>query len=153
MTNTAERPRTDTATRVILAAPHVLFRACIDPEMLASWRAPDGMIAQITNLRSGTGGGYHIALAEGEATGALTRFAADIRFLELTPEEQIVEQVHFLTNDPNFAAPMTVTIVFKPVIDGTKVTIAASDVPEAIDAGAHEAALAASLRKLALLTE
>jgi len=150
--------RTDSASRVILATPKALFRAFVDPEMLASWRAPEGMTARIERFNPTIGGGYRILLTyagTGPAVGKTSprEDIADVRFRELDPEHRIVEEVQFHSSDPGFAAPMTITTLFEPVRDGTKVTFTATDVPAAIDAKDHQAGMASSLRNLALLTE
>ncbi|WP_447725506.1 SRPBCC domain-containing protein [Sphingomonas koreensis] len=158
MTNGTGAGRTDSASRVILATPKTLFWAFVDPEMLASWRAPEGMTARIERFNPAIGGGYRIVLTydgNGSALGKTSpgEDIADVRFLELDPERRIVEEVQFRSSDPGFAAPMTITTAFEPVRDGTKVTYTASDVPAAIRAEDHEAGMASSLRNLALLTE
>jgi conjugative transfer pilus assembly protein TraH len=54
---------------VILASPRSLFRAFRDPEMLASWRAPEGMTARIERFDPRIGGGYRVVLTYAEDTG------------------------------------------------------------------------------------
>ena len=156
--NQASRDRVDSASRVILAAPRVLFRAFVDPEMLASWRAPEGMTARIERFDPRIGGGYRIILhyppdqAGDHGKTAPGEDVADVRFLELG-DEQIIEEVRFVSSNPALADPMTLTTSFEAVIDGTKVTTAARGVPDAIRPEDHQAGIASSLRKLAQLTE
>lgn len=158
VTSDADTGRIDSASRVILASPKALFRAFIDPEMLASWRAPEGMTARIERFNAAVGGGYRIVLAYAGDTSDRGKSTpsediAQIVFIELDPERRIVEQVNFVSDDPAFAKKMTITTSFEPVVDGTKVTFAARDVPEAIRSEDHKAGMASSLRNLALLTE
>lgn len=77
----------------------------------------------------------------------------DVRFVDLAPDEQIIEEVRFVSDDPDFAVPMTLTTRFEPVVDGTKVTVAARSVPAAISPEDHQVGIASSLRNLARLTE
>jgi uncharacterized protein YndB with AHSA1/START domain len=155
----AGNERLDSASRVILAPPRTLFRAFVDREMLASWRAPDGMSARIERFDPRIGGGYRIVLSylggNGEVHGKTSpgKDVCDVRFLELAPDHQIIEEVRFVSDDPAFAEPMTLTTRFEPVIDGTKVTVTARDVPAAISPEDHQAGIASSLRNLARLTE
>lgn len=155
----ADSRRADSASRVILASPRILFRAFLDREMLASWRAPDGMTARIERFDPRIGGGYRIILSHGSANGeahgktAPGKDVCDVRFLELAPDDQIIEEVRFVSDDPGFAAPMTLTTRFEPVRDGTKVTITARGVPDAISPDDHQTGMASSLRNLARLTE
>jgi uncharacterized protein YndB with AHSA1/START domain len=155
-----EKPlgRTDSATRVILASGRSLFRAFVDREMLASWRAPDGMHARIERFDPRIGGGYRIVLTYADGGAAQSGKAsasediAEVRFLELD-ETRIVEEIRFASEDPRLSLPMTLTTSFEPLADGTKVTMAATGVPDAIDAEAHRTGIAQALRNLARLTE
>lgn len=144
----AAQERIDSASRVILASPRTLFRAFVDPEMLASWRASDGMAARIERFDPRIGGGYRITLSD----AAEAEDVADVRFLDLG-EDRIVEQIKFASSAPEFAGPMTMSTSFEPVVDGTKVTIAARGVPARVSPDDHQAILASSLRNLARLTE
>jgi hypothetical protein len=58
-----------------------------------------------------------------------------------------------VSKDPNLAGSMTLTTLFEPDRDGTKVTLQARGAPSFIDAQEQGEILAASLRRLALLTE
>jgi uncharacterized protein YndB with AHSA1/START domain len=42
-----ERTRTDIASRVIKASPQGLYRALLNPEAVASWQPPKGMMCRI----------------------------------------------------------------------------------------------------------
>lgn len=153
----AIQDRIDTATRVILASPRSLFRAFVDEEMLQSWRPPDGMTARIERFDPRVGGGYRMVLTHAEGSDAQGTTNAredvvDVSFVELT-DTQIIESVRFQSVDPAYAEPMTLTTRFEPVVDGTKVTFAASEVPATIDAEDHKTGMASALRHLARLTE
>jgi uncharacterized protein YndB with AHSA1/START domain len=144
------------ASRVILASPRNLFRAFIDPEMLASWRAPQGMSATLSAFDPRAGGGYRMVLRypePGRGKTAPDSDSVEVRFAELVAEERIVELVKFRSDDPAFDREMRLTTTFAPVADGTRVTMVADHVPPGIEQADHEAGMASSLRKLALLTE
>ena len=150
--------RVDRASRVILASPRTLFRAFVDPEMLASWRAPEGMTARVEGMEPRVGGGYRIVLTYAEGSSARGKSSAhedvaEVRFVELMPEERIVEAVRFVSDDPAHAGTMHLTTSFDAVADGTKVTMAATGVPLVIAPEDHQSGMASSLRNLALLTE
>ncbi|MGG3281341.1 SRPBCC domain-containing protein [Paenibacillus solani] len=55
------------------------------------------------------------------------------RFLNLVPDEQIVQLIEFESNDPMFAGEMTMTWTFAIVQDGTEVTIVYENVPKEYD--------------------
>lgn len=150
--------RVDTASRMILATPRTLFRAFLDAEMLASWRAPEGMTARIVGFKPGIGGGYRIVLTYDDADASQGKSSAredvaDVRFRELVPDERIIEEVRFVSEDPRLAAPMTITTSIEPVTGGTKVTFSARSVPDVIDPEDHKTGMASALRNLARLTE
>jgi uncharacterized protein YndB with AHSA1/START domain len=159
MTTQPESQRTDTVSRVILASPRTLYRAHLDREMMANWRAPDGMRAEILAFDGRLGGGYRIALhylaaADGDlgkSGPGIDRFEGD--FVELVPDEKIVERVRFESDDPAFAEPMTIVTTLRAVRDGTKVTVECTDVPPAISVYDHLEGMSSSLRNLAFLTE
>ena len=77
----------------------------------------------------------------------------EVRFLELTAEERIVEEVHFISTDPAFEDPMILTTLLESARDGTKVTLKAENVPTAISAEDDREGMQSSLRLLARLTE
>jgi uncharacterized protein YndB with AHSA1/START domain len=151
--------RVDSASRVIMASPRTLFRAFLDAEMMANWRAPDGMTARLLAFDPRIGGGYRMVLAydgaDGESHGK-TRPGEDemlVAFQELLPDSRIVEAIRFLSDDAAFAGVMTLTTLIEKMLDGTKVTFRAEGVPTGIAPEDHQAGMAASLRNLARLTE
>lgn len=159
MSKPSSRTRIDSASRVILAPPRTLFRAFIDAEAMAAWRAPDGMTARILAFDPRVGGGYRMLLRHDAPTSPVegkTRPGEDeveVRFVELLAHERIIEDVTFLSDDPAFAGTMTLTTLFQPDRDGTKVTLEATGVPPGIAPEDHRLGMAASLRNLARLTE
>lgn len=149
-----------TSTRTILAAPRAIYRAFLDAETVASWRPPKGMTAKIFRFDPRVGGGYRMAFIYDDASAGRGKTAdhADIfegRFIELIPEEKIVEAVDFESADPDFAGTMTMTITttLTPVRDGTKVTFMAENVPAGISAADHKAGMESTLKNLANLLE
>lgn len=146
------------ASRVILASPRTLFRAFVDPQMMVSWRAPDGMSATIGAFDPRVGGGYTMTLTYSERTDGSGKTTADsdivhVGFAELVAEERVVELVRFESDDPAFSGEMRLTTSFASVADGTRVTMTADQIPTGIGKVEHEAGMAASLKKLALLAE
>jgi uncharacterized protein YndB with AHSA1/START domain len=159
MTTPRESLRTDTVSRVILASTRMLYRAHLDPEMMANWRTPEGMRGEILAFDGRLGGGYRMALhyqslpegARGKSGPSIDRFSGV--FEELIPDEKIVERVQFETDDPAFAQPMVITTSLRSVIGGTKITVACSNVSSAISQDDHIKGLTGALRNLAMLTE
>lgn len=75
------------------------------------------------------------------------------RFLELIPDERIVELVEFESDDPAFAGAMTVITTLASVSSGTRVTIVCENVPSGIPASDHQAGITSTLKNLATFTE
>ncbi len=148
---------THTASRVIVATPRAIFRAHIDPEVLIKWRAPAGMTARLTEFSARAGGGYRMELRYPQGTGR-GKSTADsdivrVRFVELEPDELIVEAAEFESDDAANSGTMTITTRLTPINGGTKVTVTATDVPVGISEDDHRKGMESSLKNLALLLE
>lgn len=87
----------------------------------------------------------------GKTTPDSDRFEG--RFIELLPDEKIVETVEFESDDPAFAGTMTITTTFAPVTGGTKVTFLAENAPAGISAAEHKAGMDSTLKNLANFIE
>lgn len=151
-------PRTHTASRTIVAPPRAIFRAFLDAEALASWRAPKGMTAKILAFDPRVGGSYRMTFVyseteRGRGKSTENTDVVEARFIELIPNEKIVEAVEFESADPAFAGTMTMTTIFTAVANGTKVTFTAENVPMGISEVDHRAGMDSSLKNLANLVE
>ena len=145
------------ASRIILATPRAIFRAHVDPEVLVKWRAPAGMSARLTEFDARPGGGYRMELRymDGAGRGKSTADSdiVRVRFVDLIPDDLIVEAAEFESDDPANTGVMTITTRLTPVSGGTKVVVTAEDVPVSISVGDHRKGMESSLRNLALLLE
>lgn len=147
---------THTASRIILASARAIFRAFVDPEVLAKWRAPAGVTGRVSNFDPRVGGGYRMKLtylAEGEGKTDGRNDVVSVRFLELLPDETIIEAVTFESEQPEFAGKMTLTTSLRPVTDGVRVTFVAEDVPHGISEADHQRGMNSALNNLATLLE
>jgi uncharacterized protein YndB with AHSA1/START domain len=159
MATSSDDTRIDAASRVILAPPRAIFRAMIDAESVASWRPPAGMSARVEVFDARVGGGYRMAfIHDHPAPGVIGKTSAreDLftgRFVELLAYERIVEEVEFQSDDPAFAGVMRVTTTLAEIADGTRVTIAAENVPPGIGAEDHAKGMASTLHNLAAFIE
>jgi uncharacterized protein YndB with AHSA1/START domain len=151
--------RIDSASRIIRASPHVLYRTLIDPEALVSWRPPEGMTGEMLAFDGREGGRYRMSLTytgAGHEVRGKTSEHADVvegRFLELVPDRRVVEVVEFDSDDPAFAGAMTITTALAVVPGGTEVTIRCENVPDGIRPDDHLEGLASTLANLAAFTE
>jgi len=138
--------------RVILASPRAIFRAFVDPEVLAKWRAPAGMTMRIGTFDPRVGGGYRAELAEIDMAAAATPARLDVRFLEMLPDERIVETIRFDGLPLPPAAPVTLTAALTPVAGGTKVSLRAENVADECPIS-DQARMDGALKALATLLE
>ncbi len=77
----------------------------------------------------------------------------EARFVDIVPNERVVQAVDFVSSDPAFAGTMTMTWAVTAVDGGTRVDITADDVPDGISAEDHEVGLRSSLANLATYVE
>ncbi|SEE57285.1 Uncharacterized conserved protein YndB, AHSA1/START domain [Rhizobiales bacterium GAS191] len=159
MTNAPGKKRTDSASRVIRASPRTIYRALLDPAAVASWRPPDGMEGQIYAFDPREGGTFRMSFAYTDADHTVrgkTSEHADMfqgRFLELVPDERVVELVEFESDDPAFAGAMTIITTLAAVSGGTEVTILCENVPSGIRPSDHQTGMMSTLKNLAAFTE
>ncbi len=146
--------RTDTASRVIAAAPEAVYAALVDPDALTAWLPPDGMSGRFERFDARPGGSYRLVLTYADASTARGKSTAnsdivEARFVELVPGVRLVQAVDFVSDDPANAGTMTMTWELTPIDTGTRVDIRAEGVPAGISAEDHAAGLASSLANLA----
>ncbi|MFN2506652.1 MAG: SRPBCC family protein [Acidimicrobiales bacterium] len=146
--------RTDVASRVIAAPPAQVFAALLDRDALMAWLPPRGMTARFERFDPRPGGSYRLVLTYADASGASGKAAPDsdvveVRYVDIVPDQRVVQAVDFVSDDPAFAGTMTMTWEVTAVEGGTRVDIVADDVPDAISAEDHARGLASSLANLA----
>ena len=146
--------RTDSASVVIGAPAAAVFAALVDREALLAWLPPEGMTARFEHFDPRPGGSYRLVLTYDDASDAPGKASADsdvveARFVEIVPDQRVVQAVDFVADDPAFAGTMTMTWEVTAVDGGTRVDITATDVPAGISAEDHATGLASSLANLA----
>jgi uncharacterized protein YndB with AHSA1/START domain len=151
MSGHGSHERIDTASLVVTAAPAAVFSAFEDADALMAWLPPGGMHGRALEYTFRPGGAYAIELTYPDATPGKTSANADVsrgRFLVIDPPARLVQSVTFESDDAAFAGEMTMTWTFEPVDQGTRVTVAATNVPPGITAEDHAEGLAGSLENL-----
>jgi uncharacterized protein YndB with AHSA1/START domain len=151
-------PRTDRASRVIAAPPTEVFAALVDRDAVAAWLPPDGMTGTFERFDPRSGGSYRLVLTYADASRAAGKTTADsdivdVRYVDIVSDVRVVQAVDFVSDDPAFAGTMTMTWEVTAVDGGTRVDIAADNVPDGISAEDHATGLAASLSNLAEYVE
>ena len=150
--------RTDTASRVIDAEKSRVFAALVDPDQLLEWLPPRGMTGRFEEFDPLPGGSYRLVLTYEEGSPGTGKATADsdvveARFIDVVPDQRVVQAMQFVSDDPAFAGTMTMTWEVAERREGTQVSIRAVDVPAGISAEDHAAGLASSLANLAACLE
>jgi uncharacterized protein YndB with AHSA1/START domain len=150
------------ATRMSLRvdAPRArVYRALIDARAVATWMVPDGMTSEVHAFDPREGGGFRISLTHSAPTGAgKTSAQTDTfhgRFVQLVPDEQVVEVVEFETADPALRGEMTVSFTLADAEGGRATDVVAEHdrLPPGLSAVDNETGWRMSLAKLAALVE
>ncbi len=146
-------------SRIIKAPRRAVYKACLDPDAVASWRVPDNMTAHVYVFDPREGGTYRMSLTyrdPKQSPGGKTSEDTDTfqgRFVELVPDEKIVEAIEFDSRDPAFAGEMKMTTRLVDADGGTEITILCQDLPPGIRPEDNEEGTRQALQKLAALLE
>lgn len=149
-----------TTTRVsrhIKAPRERVYRALVDPLAIAKWKVPDGMRCQVHAFDARESGTFRISLTYQTTHGAgKTTAHTDTYhgcFVELVPNERVVELDEFETNDPAFAGEMRITITLAEEDSGTELVATHENVPPGVSPEDNELGWRMALAKLAALLE
>lgn len=104
------------------------------------------------------GGSYRLVLtykdpAQGAGKATQDTDVVEARFVDIVPGVRVVQEVDFVSDDPDFAGTMTMTWELVPDGRGTRVEMSADDVPAGIAPEDHAAGMESSLANLAELVE
>ncbi|MEO3780175.1 SRPBCC family protein [Micromonospora sp. B11E3] len=145
------------SSRRIRAPRHLVYRALLDADAIARWRVPDGMSSQVHEFDPREGGSFRVSLTydTGDGTGKSGAHTDTYRgrFRKLVPDEQVVEELEFETDDPALRAVMTMTTTLTDADGGTEVLIVHEGIPDAIPAADNESGTRMALANLARLVE
>ena len=134
-----------------------VYRALLDANAVAKWRVPTGMRGEFHAFEAREGGAFRVSLTYEAPTGTGKSEAhTDTyhgRFVELVPDERVVEVVEFETDDPRLRGEMTMTTELTEVDGGTEVVIVHEGVPDAVPAADNETGTRMALDNLARLVE
>jgi uncharacterized protein YndB with AHSA1/START domain len=145
--------------KIIKAPGKAVYQACLDPDAVAAWRAPDNMKGHMHLFDARAGGTFRMSLIYQDpehSPGGKTAEDTDTfhgRFVELIPDEKIVEAIEFESHDPRFAGVMRITMSFADTDEGTEITVLCEDIPAGIRPEDNEMGCKSSLQNLASLIE
>jgi uncharacterized protein YndB with AHSA1/START domain len=146
-----------TATQLVRAPRSAVYAALLDPRATATWRVPDDMIARVAEWEPVQGGRFRVSLTyraedrTGKTEGATDTYSG--HFVRLVPDEQVVEQLEFETDDPDLAGAMTMTWTLTEVEGGTEVDLLHEGLPDVVPPEDNATGTRMSLTKLAAYVE
>jgi uncharacterized protein YndB with AHSA1/START domain len=143
--------------RHVNAPRSAVYRALLDADAVAAWRAPDDMTAQVHTFDAREGGTFRVSLTYEAPTGTGKSGAhTDTyhgHFARLVADEQVVEVIEFESADAAFHGTMTMTTTLTDAGGGTEVVVTHDGLPDAVPAEDDETGTRMSLAKLAALVE
>jgi len=132
-----------------------VYQAFVDPDELLAWLPPAEMTCLMHAFDARVGGGYQMSLFYApdeqsfQGKSAELEDRVNVRFVELTRPERIVEVVTFDSDDPAFAGEMTLTVMLAEVADGTEITMLFENIPPGIRPEDNQVGADLSLGQLA----
>ena len=147
-----------TRIRRRIAAPRAaVYSALVDARAVTTWMVPDGMTSQVHTFDARDGGAFRISLTYDEPTGTgKTTAHTDTyngRFVELVPNERVVQVVEFETTDPAMRGEMTITLTLADADGGTDLLAVHDRLPPGLSPADNDTGWRISLDKLAALVE
>jgi uncharacterized protein YndB with AHSA1/START domain len=147
-----------TSVRHRINAPREkVYQALIDPQAISRWMVPTGMTSQVHAFEAREGGSLRVSLTYDAPTGTgKSTPHTDTyhgRFIELVPNERVVEVVEFETADPAMSGEMTITMSLSDVDGGTEIVAVHDDLPPGLSSEDNEAGWRSSLAKLTAYVE
>jgi uncharacterized protein YndB with AHSA1/START domain len=118
---------------------------------------PTGMTSHVHAFDGRQGGTFRISLtydaptAVGKTSGHIDTFHG--RFVQLVPNERVVEVVEFETADLELRGEMTITMTLADADGGAEVLAVHEGLPPGLSTAHNEAGWRSSLAKLAALVE
>jgi uncharacterized protein YndB with AHSA1/START domain len=150
-TTTQKTPDALRITRVFKAPPKRVYQAYLDPDAMAKWQPPHGFTGHVHEQDLRVGGKYRMSFSTIDR-GWTHYFGGE--YLELVPYERVVTTDRF--EDPALKdIEMKVTATFRPVPEGTELTIVQEGIeklPPEMSGGAPEG-WTQSMENLARLVE
>ena len=134
-----------------------VYGALIDADAIAKWKVPDGMTSRVHAFDGREGGTFRISLTY-DAPNAIGKTVAQTdtyhgRFVQLVPNERVVEIDEFETSDSALRGEMRITITLADADGGTEIVAVHDGLPPGVSTADNEAGWRMALTKLAALVE
>lgn len=159
MTSPSGTGRSTQVSQLVKAPRAIVYQAFVKPDAVAAWLAPDTMRGNMLAFDPRTGGEFRMSLTymdQSDSPRGKTSEDTDTfqgKFVELIPNEKIVQSVEFESEQPEFAGEMKITWSLVDANGGTEVTVLFEDIPPGIRLEDNELGSRQSLRKLAAFVE
>ena len=140
--------RTVRLHRVLRAKPEKVYRAFLEAGAMAKWIPPYGFTCTVHHMEARVGGTFRMSF-HNFSSGNGHSFGGE--YLELVPHERIRYTDEF--EDPNLPGVLEVTVLLKPVLCGTELSITQSGIPDVIPLEMCYLGWQESLTQLAMLVE
>jgi uncharacterized protein YndB with AHSA1/START domain len=134
-----------------------VYRAFLDASDVQRWMVPTGMSSHVHEFDGRVGGAFRVSLTydapepAGKSSAHTDTYHG--RFVELVPNERIVEVLEFETDNPELQGEMTMTITLADSQGGTELVAAHEGLPKGLSPADNELGWRISLDKLAALLE
>jgi uncharacterized protein YndB with AHSA1/START domain len=144
-------------TRRLAAPRSTVYEALVDPQLVASWKVPAGMTAEVHVFEVREDGPIRVSLtytdpsALGKTTARTDTYRG--RFVEVRPYERLVEVDEFETDDPELQGEMRITIELSDSGGGTELAALHEGVPPGVRLEDNELGWTEALARLAELVE
>ena len=150
---------TTTVSRLMNAPRGRIYAALLDADRVAEWLHPPDMTCVVHRFEPWAGGRFRISLSYvdpsrssgGKSTQTTDTFGG--RFVELVPDERVVQAMEFESADAAMRGEMTITVTLVDSGGGTLVTWEHANVPESIPAEDNELGTRMTLDNLAAVVE
>lgn len=151
------RVRSTRVSRHVKAPRARVYAALIDANAVARWKVPEGMTCRVHEFEGREGGTIRISLTydtssdAGKTTAHTDTYRG--RFVQLVPNERVVEVDEFETADPALRGEMKITISLVDSDGGTDVLGVHEGLPPGVSIADNQAGWQSSLARLAALVE
>ncbi len=137
----ASADRMFVTTRVLAAAPALVFQAWTDPARMMKWFAPEGMATPLAECDLRVGGRYRVLMRESDGV----EHDVSGEYQEIVPDRKLVFTWAW-RNTPEVVS--LVTVEFKPEGKGTKLTLRHERLADAESRDSHQSGWSGALNKL-----
>jgi len=148
------------STRVschIRAPRDTVYHALLDARAISQWRFPEGMSIRVLFFDARVGGKFRVSLTydapteTGKTTAHTDTYHG--RFLELSPNERVVEAIEFETDNPAMQGEMRITTTLTDSAGGTELIAVHDGLPPGVSTADNETGWQMALARLAALVE